>query len=79
MFAKLALATLLRICHPSNIDHHDHHYTVAEMSAQNPYSVSDWEKTVETQEAELCQCLTLKISPNGGMVMGSSRACSCQE
>ena len=82
---QIALATLLRITNPTP---EPHLYTAAQLSlampytssdfrSSLPYSVSDWESDLERRNA--CQCLTLKVSPDGKMVMGQARACSCDE
>jgi hypothetical protein len=40
------------------------------------YSVTDWQSDVESKL--VCQCLVLKVSPEGS-TLGASRPCSCDE
>ena len=40
------------------------------------YTTQDWDK--ELQAEQVCQCITIKVSPEGS-VMGTSRACRCDE
>lgn len=40
------------------------------------YTVNDWQ--AELRAKELCQCLTIVVSPDGN-VLGRSRACKCEE
>jgi len=82
---KLALATLLRITDPTQqaTPHYtaaqfsqDLRYTRDDLSSNLPFTLADWEKT---KGPAACQCLTLKISPDGSMVVGLARPCSCDE
>lgn len=79
---KLALAALLRLTTPT-----PHLYTAADLAANLPYTSADlasnlpytsrdWESS---QASPACQCIALKISPDGRMVVGLSRPCSCDE
>jgi hypothetical protein len=77
---KIALAMCLRLYHPyPNPDVSlQHHYTLAqyEVRPAAPYTVQDWSQ--ELQAEQVCQCITIKVSPEGN-VMGTSRACKCEE
>ena len=41
-----------------------------------PYTVVDWQRDLAAKE--VCQCLTLKIGPDGNTI-GNSRPCRCDE
>lgn len=75
MFARLAIATLLRLLNPTCPDHK---YTLAEMTANNPYTVKDWQYDVDRRFRTDCRCITIKISPDGTIVE-TSRTCACEE
>ena len=40
------------------------------------YTVTDWQRDIAAKQ--VCQCLTLKVSPEGN-VIGSARPCGCGE
>jgi hypothetical protein len=83
---KLILALLLRLHNPTV--NCEHHYTLAQMVDDNPYSLHDWNErsaapyTVKAWEVDMakraCQCFMVKVSPEGH-VIGQARDCSCEE
>jgi hypothetical protein len=90
----LVLAALLRIANPaphyytttdlalampytSEDFRDDLPYTSSDLQSHIPFTVSDWEESMRQEDD--CQCLTLKVSPDGSMVAGLTRPCPCQE
>lgn len=81
---KIAFAALLRLTDPTPVPHYTAAdlalampYTSGDLRNDLPYTVADWESDVARKDA--CQCLTLKVSPDGKMVVGLARSCSCDE
>ena len=85
---KLALIIALQL-HGITTTHHEKRYTLADLKADNPYTMKDWEKrsaapyTSKAFDKALdstlvCQCFTVKVSPEGN-VIGKSRTCACDE